>query len=443
MRIALEKTMTSDDVLERQLPIAAVRHNKGNCWVLTLPGELGVGDDVDHQARSALELLEDGRRLGPDHADHNRIRVYGRGLYSHWGRELYFSASDNTSPGSNGRRYSVRVPRSAVVAADTPIAAVEQVGEPPLFPRLTALERELRQVAPSLDLLHDPAGGEVQERLRLLEAKVEYLLDELYEVKSKVRHLTPGAPALQRLQRYQLETFDFQWKRLPYHDAFLTNPAWRATAADDVSARLGRPKDWFAGKTILDCGCGPGRHSWTFGTLGARVTAFDMSDNGLASARQECKDLPNVTFEKRNILEPLPYSTDFDVVWSYGVVHCTGDTMRALDNIARHVRPGGLIYIMVYPEPERTNGNSYQYYHEVSVIRRLVQHMTFEQKAELLTKVQGERWALSWFDAISSELNDLYTFEELAQMLKALGFVDVVRTMPHEHSMNVVATKTG
>ncbi len=74
-------------------------------------------------------------------------------------------------------------------------------------------------------------------------------------------------------------------------------------------------------------------------------------------------------------------------------------------------------------------------------MRRLTRHLTFEQKAELLKHVQGERWALSWFDAISSEINDLFTMEELTQMLTWLGFSDIRRTMPHEHSLNVTAIR--
>jgi 2-polyprenyl-3-methyl-5-hydroxy-6-metoxy-1,4-benzoquinol methylase len=198
-----------------------------------------------------------------------------------------------------------------------------------------------------------------------------------------------------------------------------------------------------AGKRVLDCGCGPGRHTWALAHLGAQVTAFDMSDSGLAEAKRECANYPTAIIEKRNILEPLPYSTDFDIVWSYGVIQHTGDTYGALSNIARHVRPGGLIYLMVYPEPERTNFDSYRYYHEVYAIRRLTDHLDLRKKAEVMKLIQGDRRALSWFDAISSRINDLYTFEEASELLLSLGFVDVKRTMPEEHSLNVVATRAG
>jgi 2-polyprenyl-3-methyl-5-hydroxy-6-metoxy-1,4-benzoquinol methylase len=310
--------------------------------------------------------------------------------------------------------------------------------EPPVFPRLT-------KVAPWLpeggSPLYEPAQHGETERVRLLEAKIEYLLDELYRLKSQVRHLTPASEAFQQLRDYQLRTFDYQWKHLPYHDEFLTNPAWREKAAEDVTARCGLPREWFAGKRVLDCGCGPGRHTWTFASLGATVNAFDMSDNGIEAARKECAAFPNVTIEKRSMLEPLPYGRDYDLVWSYGVVHVTADPFKALRNIAGHVKPGGHLYIMVYAEPRRSSIYDYQYYHEVAGIRERIRHLSFEEKIKVLDQLEGRDKTLGWFDAISSEVNELYTFEELRTLLASLGFDDIRRTMPHEAVQNVVARK--
>ena len=71
------------------------------------------------------------------------------------------------------------------------------------------------------------------------------------------------------MRSYQVATFDFQWAHLPYHDAFLSNPEWHHKAADDLCARLDRPPEWLREKNVLDCGCGPGWHTWTFASLGA------------------------------------------------------------------------------------------------------------------------------------------------------------------------------
>jgi hypothetical protein len=54
---------------------------------------------------SELQLQENGVTIGPPHSEHELIRAYGEGRYSHWGGGLYFSASDNTDPRSNGRIY--------------------------------------------------------------------------------------------------------------------------------------------------------------------------------------------------------------------------------------------------------------------------------------------------------------------------------------------------
>ncbi len=60
---------------------------------------------------SELVLLENGRALGPAHAAHAEIRKEGRGRSSHWGaRTLWFSASDNTDPRTNGREYKIVYP---------------------------------------------------------------------------------------------------------------------------------------------------------------------------------------------------------------------------------------------------------------------------------------------------------------------------------------------
>src|SRR5437867_745041 len=37
-----------------------------------------------------------------------------------------------------------------------------------------------------------------------------------------------------------------------------------------------------------------------------------------------------------------------DIVYSWGVLHHTGDMWRALDNCTKLVKPGGLLYIMLY-----------------------------------------------------------------------------------------------
>ena len=78
-----------------------------------------VVDDQDGVGRNnaTIRLYEDGVLLGPAHASTLDIEAKGRGRYryvqSAMGRELFFSASDNSDPDTNGRTYVVYDPQAA------------------------------------------------------------------------------------------------------------------------------------------------------------------------------------------------------------------------------------------------------------------------------------------------------------------------------------------
>jgi 2-polyprenyl-3-methyl-5-hydroxy-6-metoxy-1,4-benzoquinol methylase len=426
-------------MIEFHLDPSRIIHDRGLSWSYELPSELSFGDSTEDQTCSKLRVFEDDRELGPGHSHHDRIRLLGRGLFSHWGKYLFFASSDGSAPTSGQKRYKVVGP----VRSPGEVNPTEQDNATEaLFPRLERLKSSLRSIAAhgSLDILESPSGSP-EQRLRMVEAKLEYALDELYVLKTHVRHLVSESQLMTRLRHHQIETFNYQWKHLPYHDNYPSNPKWKAGTVEDLCQRLGVEQEWFKGKKVLDCGCGPGRHTWTMASLGADVTAFDTSENGLAAARDLCRELSNASFHKCNILEPLPFHKSFDLVWSYGVIHCTGNTFGALANIASHVISGGLLYFMVYSEPARTSEASYRYYHEIYALRNFTRQLTFEQKSEIMRQVSSDKWALSWFDAISSEINDLYTMEELAGLLSAIGFGDVRRTMPNDPMLNVVSRR--
>ncbi len=67
------------------------------------------GDSTQALTASTLRIFENGRELGPAHTLHADIRQLGGGRFSHWGNALYFSASDNTNPMTNGRTYTYQV----------------------------------------------------------------------------------------------------------------------------------------------------------------------------------------------------------------------------------------------------------------------------------------------------------------------------------------------
>ena len=82
------------------------RSDRGNAWMAAAPWPMP--DDMAG-GRDGLTtcLYEDGVRLLHAHAPHDAIRISGGGLYSHFGRRIWFSTSDNSDPNTNGRRYEV------------------------------------------------------------------------------------------------------------------------------------------------------------------------------------------------------------------------------------------------------------------------------------------------------------------------------------------------
>ena len=67
------------------------------------------GDTMSLSRQSNMLLYENGKELGPAHSFHDTIRLEGKGTYSHWGKAVYFSSSDNSSPLDNGRSYTYKI----------------------------------------------------------------------------------------------------------------------------------------------------------------------------------------------------------------------------------------------------------------------------------------------------------------------------------------------
>lgn len=84
-------------------PLPPVRRETGACWLVDLTALQPVG------TMCRAKLFEDGRPLGPSNAIHEEIRQKGGGRYSYWNGSLFFSTSDGTDPGTNGRNYTVEI----------------------------------------------------------------------------------------------------------------------------------------------------------------------------------------------------------------------------------------------------------------------------------------------------------------------------------------------
>lgn len=104
------------------------------------------------------------------------------------------------------------------------------------------------------------------------------------------------------------------------------------------------------GRRVLEVGVGAGTDFIQWARAGAHVHGVDMSVGAIEHARRRLSvyGLEGASLGLADA-EALPYLSDsFDVVYSWGVIHHTPDTARALSEIVRVCRPGGQIKIMIY-----------------------------------------------------------------------------------------------
>lgn len=108
------------------------------------------------------------------------------------------------------------------------------------------------------------------------------------------------------------------------------------------------PED-FAGKEVLDAGCGMGRNSYWPLRWGARsVTAVDNDERSLRAARDTLREFDDARVERFDIESALPYESRFDVVMCIGVLHHLRQPRRALEGFVRALRQGGTLVVWVY-----------------------------------------------------------------------------------------------
>jgi len=113
---------------------------------------------------------------------------------------------------------------------------------------------------------------------------------------------------------------------------------------------------------ILDLGAGTGRNACLMARcLGdqGRILGLDIGPEMLKQARHRCQHLPNVTFEKRRVEEPLPYLEAFDKVFISFVLHgfIQEDRLGIVSNAYQALRPGGQFLILDYNEFEPTRAS--------------------------------------------------------------------------------------
>jgi SAM-dependent methyltransferase len=103
------------------------------------------------------------------------------------------------------------------------------------------------------------------------------------------------------------------------------------------------------GKKVLEIGVGLGADHQRFAEAGALLCGIDLTERAVAHARRrlELFGLPSAL--SQGDAESLSFPDEhFDVVYSWGVIHHTPDTRRAVAQIHRVLKPGGVAKVMIY-----------------------------------------------------------------------------------------------
>ncbi len=121
-------------------------------------------------------------------------------------------------------------------------------------------------------------------------------------------------------------------------------------------------------KTFVDIGCGSGLFSLAAYRLGAkRVVSVDIDDASVACAnflREKAHTPPEWEIRTGSALDKeflLSLGT-YDIVYSWGVLHHTGDMYQALTNVTSLVAPNGKLYIALYNDNKRILEGSSQFW---------------------------------------------------------------------------------
>ena len=105
--------------------------------------------------------------------------------------------------------------------------------------------------------------------------------------------------------------------------------------------------EWLRGRTVLDAGCGMGRHARQIAPFADTVVAVDFS-SAINQAARNVADRPNVQCVQGDLTR-LPVADDsFDFVFSMGVLHHIADTTSTLRGLVRALKPGGRMRLYLY-----------------------------------------------------------------------------------------------
>jgi len=159
------------------------------------------------------------------------------------------------------------------------------------------------------------------------------------------------------------------------------------------------------GMEVLEIATGPGLLARHVAPAAKRMVATDYSDGMIAEAKKgECP--ANLTFEVADAMN-LPYADNsFDAVLIANALHIVPDPVKALNEIERVLRPGGLLIAPTFVEHKGTLGSRiWSGILKIAGIR--FEHQWSAQ--EYLKFLEDNGWTVEFSKAMEARIAMMYT----------------------------------
>ena len=108
---------------------------------------------------------------------------------------------------------------------------------------------------------------------------------------------------------------------------------------------------------VLECACGTGAITKSIAPNCKSLIASDFAEEMLKRAKRKCRKYGNVSFQFADITDLKFNNGSFDKAVAGNVVHLLPEPRKALKELERVVKPGGLIIIPTYLNKEQQSSS--------------------------------------------------------------------------------------